>query len=469
MKRWISISALLLIATFVLTACPAPTPQIVEVPKEVVVEKRVVETVVVEKEVSVEKIVKETVIVEKDVVVTPEPVPEILIGLVQPLSGASAPSGLENKFGAEVAVDIINNVHPDLDLPFAKTSGIPNLGGAKLKLIVGDHAGNPEKGMSEAERLITEKNIVALVGMNFSSVTAAAQPVAERYKVPFLSIGASSPSLHQQGYQWWFRTGLHDEMYSKAMFEFLTDLREEEGIELKTLGLLYEDTLFGMTSAEVQKRLAEEYGFEVVADVQYHRGSSNLDTEIQRLKAANPDVMMPASYLADAILIVQNSKDLDYNPSMVLAQGGTMTLGAFLEVVGEDAEGYITRSAWSPELVKTNPAIVKVNELYRDKVGYDMGNMPPLMIQGFLVLADAINRAGSTDPEAIRQALLETDVPADQLFMPWDGVKFDPETHQNTEAKPVMRQLHEGQYHTVWPFDLAAMDPIVPIPQWSDR
>ncbi len=85
-----------------------------------------------------------------------------------------------------------------------------------------------------------------------------------------------------------------------------------------------------------------------------------------------------------------------------------------------------------------------------------------------MVLADAINRAGATDPEAIRKALAATNIPAPQLIMPWKGVKFD-ETGQNTLGAGILVQIRDGKYSTVWPFDLASQEVVWPMPKWDAR
>ena len=86
-----------------------------------------------------------------------------------------------------------------------------------------------------------------------------------------------------------------------------------------------------------------------------------------------------------------------------------------------------------------------------------------------IVLADAINRAGATAPDKIHDALLKTNIKADQLIMPWDGVKFDPQTHQNILGKGIIVQLLDGEYYTVWPFNLATKDVVWPFPKWNQR
>ena len=128
---------------------------------------------------------------------------EVLIGVLYPLTGSVAQAGADVLAAVETAVDIVNNKH-DLNLPLARTEGLPNLGGAKIRLIVADHQGKPEIGRGEAERLITNEGVVALYGAYHSSVTAAASNVAERMRIPYVTGESSSPKLHTRGFEWFF-------------------------------------------------------------------------------------------------------------------------------------------------------------------------------------------------------------------------------------------------------------------------
>ena len=87
---------------------------------------------------------------------------------------------------------------------------------------------------------------------------------------------------------------------------------------------------------------------------------------------------------------------------------------------------------------------------------------------GILALADAIDRAGSTDPEAIRKALAATNIAGDQLIMPWDGIRFDARG-QNELGSGIIVQVQKGKYVTVWPFKLATADIVWPMVPWSKR
>ena len=134
---------------------------------------------------------------------------EVRIGTLYPITGSVALAGGRALAAVKTVVDIVNNSY-DLDIPLARTKGLPNLGGAKIKLIVADHQGKPEIGRAEAERLIDNEKVVALFGAYHSSVSAAASNVAERRGIPYLTGESSSPKLHTRGFKWFFRTGPHD-------------------------------------------------------------------------------------------------------------------------------------------------------------------------------------------------------------------------------------------------------------------
>lgn len=104
---------------------------------------------------------------------------EIAIGIIYPMSGASAQVGVDARHAYETALDIINKAHA-LDLPGAKDAGLPGLGGAKIKLIFADHQADPQKGRAEAERMITQDKVVAIIGAFHSSVSATVSQTCER-------------------------------------------------------------------------------------------------------------------------------------------------------------------------------------------------------------------------------------------------------------------------------------------------
>ena len=393
---------------------------------------------------------------------------EVVIGVLYPMSGPNAQPGIDNKPVIEIGADIANGA---VDLPFPfyqKLKGMPGLKGAKIRLIFADHQGKPELGQAEAERLITQEKVHALVGCWHSGVTATASQVAERYGIPFLNPESSSPGLTRRGLKWFFRTSPHDEHFTQGMFEFFQDFEKKRGVKIATAGLTYDTSLFGADSGKVMKELAKKYGVEVVLDLQYKERSTSLQSEVQRLKAANPDVWMPTSYQTDAILFVRTSKQLDYNPKMIMAQNAGHLSPDFIKAVGMEAVGTLSRAPFSTDIIAKRPVAAALNALYMKRHSKDLYDFPARSFTGFMTLLDAINRAGSTDPEAIRKALVATSIPGDQLIMTWEGIKFD-ETGQNTQVRAIIVQLQEGKYHTVWPWDSATREVLYPIPAWADR
>jgi len=143
--------------------------------------------------------------------------------------------------------------------------------------------------------------------------------VCERYGIPFMSADNSSPSLHRRGLKFYFRASPHDEMYSKAMFDFF-DTMKKKGTKIETLSLFHEDTIFGTDSGNAQTKLAAERGYKIVSDIKYRANSPSLSVEVQQLKAANADVLMPSSYTTDGILLVKTMGELGYKPPAIVAQ-----------------------------------------------------------------------------------------------------------------------------------------------------
>lgn len=392
-------------------------------------------------------------------------VAEVKIGVLYPTSGGAATSGLDSQYGAQLAAEIVNGAN-DLNMPLAKTEGLPALGGAKVNLITVDHQGVPEKGQSEAERLVTQENVIALYGAYHSSVTQTASQTAERMGIPFVNGESSSPGLTTRGLKMFFRTGPHDATYGKNLFDMLEDIEKEKGIDLKTIAIVNENTLYGTDANKTTKQFAQERGYEVVADIAYPANTSEVTSEVQRLKAANPDVVFQVSYTSDAILFMNTYKQLDFNPQGILAYGAGFVDPEFRRVLGKSAEFVITRAGWSPDIAAKVPLAKSVADMFQQRFNQPMTENSARSFTGMITLLDAINRAGSTDPAAIQSALKATDIPGDQLIVPWEGVKFG-DDGQNIHARGVNMQVFDGQYSTVWPFDVAAKEIMWPRPDWS--
>jgi branched-chain amino acid transport system substrate-binding protein len=385
---------------------------------------------------------------------------EVVIGCLYPLSGASAQIGVDAQKAFETAVDIINKKH-DFELPLAKGEGLPGLGGAKIRLVFADHQGDPQKGRAEAERLITQEKVCAIVGTYQSAVAVTVSQTCERYQIPFVSADNSSPSLHTRGLKFFFRAAPHDEMFSKAMFDFF-DAMKKKGTKIETLALFHEDTIFGTDSANAQTKLAAAAGYKIVADIKYRANSPSLSAEVQQLKSANADVLMPSSYTTDGILLIKTMGELGYKPKAIVAQAAGFSEKALYDAVGDKLEGAITRGSFSLDLAAKRPMVGKINDLFKAKSGKDLNDNTSREFMAQIVLADAINRAKSTDGEKIRAALAATDLPGEQTIMPWKRVKFD-DMGQNNDADPVLLQYIGGKFVTISPPQAAVAEAVWPM------
>jgi branched-chain amino acid transport system substrate-binding protein len=385
---------------------------------------------------------------------------EVVIGLTYPLSGASAQIGVDAQKAFETAVDIINT-DQDFDLPLAKGTGLPGLGGAKIRLVYADHQGDPQKGRAEAERLITQEKVCAILGTYQSAVAVTVSQTCERYQIPFMSADNSSPSLHRRGLKYYFRASPHDEMFSGAMFDFF-DAMKKKGTKIETLALFHEDTIFGTDSANAQTKLANDRGYKIVADIKYRANSPSLSAEVQQLKSANADVLMPSSYTTDGILLVKTMGELGYKPNAIVAQAAGFSEQALYDAVGDKLSGVITRGSFSLDLAAKRPMVGKINALFKAKSGKDLNDNTSREFMAMIVMADAINRAKSTDGEKIRDALAATEMPGEQTIMPWKRVKFD-EMGQNNDADPVLLQYVGGKLVTIFPPQAAVAEAIWPM------
>jgi branched-chain amino acid transport system substrate-binding protein len=126
----------------------------------------------------------------------------------------------------------------------------------------------------------------------------------------------------------------------------------------------------------------------------------------------------------DGIIILKRPRHFDeYRPPVIIGDDTGFSDPAFIANVGKIAQGVLDRSAW--EKGKPGSVTAKINEMFKARSGYDLDDTSARNMQALFVLADAINRAGSTKPDAIRQALQQTDLKSEQLMMGYRGVKFD--------------------------------------------
>jgi branched-chain amino acid transport system substrate-binding protein len=387
----------------------------------------------------------------------------VRIGVIYPLTGNAASAGASAKDAVELGAQIVNNAHPELaGLPLAATAGLPNLGGAKIELINVDHQGNPQVGQNQTLRLITQDKVVAMLGAYHSSVALVATAVAERQGIPFLVADSVALNITGRGFKWVFRAGPIATDFANAYTHFLNDLKIS-GHKIDTIAIVNENTDYGTSVAASINDAAKRANINIGAQIPYNANSTDVSGQVLQLKQLQPDAVIFVSYTADTILYFKTLQNLDYLPPIIIGDDAGFSDPAFIPNVGDIAQGAINRSAWDVGSPGSNS--YKINEMFKAKYGRDLDDTSARWMQGFLVLADAINRAGSTEPTKIQLALRETDLKPEQLMIGYRGVKFD-ETGQNTLSATYLIQLQGKVYKSVWPEDRATAKLEWPMAGW---
>jgi branched-chain amino acid transport system substrate-binding protein len=387
----------------------------------------------------------------------------VKIGVIYPLTGNAAPAGNSAKDAVELGVEIVNNAYPQLKgLPLAETAGLPNLGGAKIELVSADHQGNPSVGQNQTLRLISQDKVVAMLGAYHSSVALTATAAAERQGIPFLVADSVALNITQRGFKWTFRVGPIAPDFAKAYTTFLTELKKS-GKKIDSIAIVNENTDYGTSVAASVAEAAKAANIPIAAQVPYNANSTDVSAQVLQLKDRKPDAVIFISYTADTILYFKTMKNLDYLPPIIIGDDAGFSDPTFIPNVGDIAQGAVNRSAW--DTGKPGSVSFIINEMFKKKYGRDLDDTSARWMQGFLVLAEAINRAGSTAPDKIQAALKATDLKTDQLMIGYRGVKFD-ETGQNTLSATYLIQLHGKEYKSVWPEDRATAKFEYPMKGW---
>ena len=347
----------------------------------------------------------------------------IKIGLVMPLTGNSASAGQQAKSAVELAAEIVNGTYPEFaSSPLASGMGLPNLKGAKLKIITADNQNNPSIGQKQTARLITEEQVVALQGAYLSSVTLAGTAIAEQHGVPWMVGESVAVDITKRGFKWTFRVTPNANDYARNYMEFLSDLKQA-GHPVSSIGIVYESTEYGSSVAASVREAAREARLPISADLSYSANTTDVSPQVLQLRDKKPDAVVFASYTSDIIRYMKALKNFDYRPPVIIGDDSGFSDPAFIANVGKIAQGVLDRSAW--EKGKPGSTTAKINDMFKAKTGYDLDDTSARNMQALFILADAINRAGSTRPEAIQQALQQTDLKPEQLMMGYRGVKFE--------------------------------------------
>lgn len=360
----------------------------------------------------------------------------INIGVVVPLSGANAQFGINSRQGIELVADEIN-----------AAGGIKSLGGAKINLIVADSTSTPTTAASVAQRLITQNDCVAILGAFASSLTLAISEVTERRGIPLLTMSFSD-QVTGRGFKNIFQVTSKGSVIGKAQFDGAIALTSTSQKKIEKIAILYEDTAYGTSQAAGLRAAAKAANAEIVMDDAYPLGISDVTPLINKLRNSGAQIVFPVSYLNDSLMIIRTMRQQQIDLPIVGGAAGYV-IPDFAKGLGNYAEGVLSVSPANYDLA------TEFTERYRKRFGAFMVHEALEHAVLMDVLAQAIEKAKSTKPSDVRNALSSTKFTEGWAkAMTGGAVKFD-ESGLNTLAEPVMVQWQKNELVTVWPKSLA--------------
>ena len=361
----------------------------------------------------------------------------IRVGFLYPLSGSNADSGQNDYDAAVMAVEDINNA-----------GGIM---GKQVELIVEDCTSDAAQSKSACERLIAQ-NVCAIVGCGISALTLPIMPSIEKAGIPLITI-CMSPELVDSGYQYIFQAAPETEANGVVVTQFLDFLNAELGLGLQKVGCIYENSAWGIGANDgFEENIAGAEGFEIVYSESFPAGFTDASSIVTSLKASGAEVVFITAYTQEAKLLVSTMEALDYHP-LIIGGGGGFAWPSLGEDMGEDVNGIITvgTSNWSTVI---NDYSTELAERFEEKFGYFMTEHSVPTYNCYSLLFQAIDIAQSDDPDAIAQALRDTEFTEKVNIQP-GKVKFD-ETGRNIYAYSIMMQWQDGKPRTIFPAEVAS-------------
>jgi branched-chain amino acid transport system substrate-binding protein len=388
--------------------------------------------------------------------------PAVKVGLVHPVTGPLAEDGQACRLGAQLAAEHIN-----------AAGGIKALGGARIELILGDTQSKPDVARAEAERVINAGAQV-LQGPFSSGDAAAMVAVAQQRRVPFLiDIAAADPITAnvaksvregQQKVQFVYRNFPTGSSFGRKAVQYFNEIFKEAGVSPRRVVVMHANDLFGQNQARgfVAAHKAAAPAWEIVEVIPWPEPPSDLATEVARAKALKPDIIAPITRPASAQLLLPELVRQRVEVMGIVSPGspGLYEAGQ-IRVLKEHLEHVMDSVPW-PDF--RNPRTQRVAEEYARRSGgktFDTNSGYPY--DGMHIVADALERARSTDPEAVADALRKTRLT--DLVMLQSGPALFNEIGDNPNAVPVMIQILGQKPVAVWPRELAVAKFVFPPPR----
>jgi branched-chain amino acid transport system substrate-binding protein len=368
----------------------------------------------------------------------------VRIGVLHPVTGALAYSGQQCREGALMAIDDIN-----------KAGGIKSLGGAKFEPLLGDAQSTPAAGTAEIEKM-NEAGVSAVVGAYASAICLATTQAAARYNLPHVVDVGVADQIVERGQKNTFRFAPGYKKCADIALANLHVLNTAAGKPAKTVMIIHEESLFGTGTANLLARELPGYGYEVKEVIKHANPTRDFNNIVLRMKAINPDIVIPADYYNEYALLVRTMQQQNVRPKAIYSVlGGAASSYKFVKEFPQAANGIIDCNHWFNPKDKRSFELKKRTEAKNLFYSYEVF----LTYTAMRLLADAIERAKSTDRAAIINAL-ETSTFADH-FLPYGPTKFV--NGQNTGAQPLMTQVLADDIKVIVPREYRQAEPVFPL------
>lgn len=369
----------------------------------------------------------------------------VKIGVLHPVSGALSYSGQQGRLGATMAIDEINGA-----------GGIKALGGAKIDPMLGDAQSTPDGGNAEVEKM-NEAGVCAVVGGYASAICLAATQTAARYDLPYIVDVGVVDSIVTRGLKNTFRFGPGFGVIAKTALDNLVSINDQAGKPAKTVMIVHEDSAFGAGLAKLLNGQLPDRGFQVLETIPHPTPTREFENVVLKIKAQNPNLVIPANYYNEYVLLARTMQQQRVRPKGIYSVlGGAASSYKFVKEFPEAAQYIMDCNHWfDPK----NPKALALKKKVEDK-GQFYTYEVYMNYSCILLLADAIERAASTDRAKITAALASSTFSGH--VMPYGPTKFV--DGQNQGAAPVNTQVQGNDIQVILPTAFASAKPIFPMP-----
>jgi branched-chain amino acid transport system substrate-binding protein len=375
---------------------------------------------------------------------------EVKVGYLLPVTGPLAYEAGLALNGLTLAVDEIN-----------ASGGIKSLGGAKITLMPGDTQNKVELGNSEASRLI-DQGAVAIIGTFSSLVAFSVRQVTEKNRTPFLLLACVADNLTEGGLKYTFRMQPNGKGMATLTINNMFEMAKNANVPIKRVAMMHEDGNFGTTMGNHVEAFSKTMGYELVQRIPYNLRSPDLTSELSKVKAARPDLLIISGYYGDSKIIAETAAKLRIGVSALVGlANAAYSNPKFIAENRELTEHLFDGNYWyNPQSARARA----VFDAYQKKFGSTMSNHGVQGYQVMFVLKDSLERAASTDRDKIRDAIAKTNL-TDQILTQ-DAIRFD-DSGEGINATPALIQVQNGKPVVVGPARFAEAKPVFPVPKWK--